>query len=163
MMITRDRLLEVTFYERDTGLFTRRIKTGRKGNVGDVLGTINAAGYCVIGIDGRVYYAHRLAWLYMTGNDAPQIDHADGSKSNNSWINLRPATHSQNVFNSKLASNSSSWLKGVSWHKDARKWSAQFNHKGKKYHLGLFYSPEDAHAAYLSAVRSIEPNFARAS
>ena len=53
-------------------------------------------------IDGAVYYEHRLAWVYMKGDDQPmpRIDHRDLDGTNNAWDNLRAATGSQNMANS---------------------------------------------------------------
>jgi hypothetical protein len=44
-------------------------------------------------------YAHRFAFLYMTGSIPEEIDHIDGDGGNNIWSNLRVATKSQNVMN----------------------------------------------------------------
>lgn len=38
-------------------------------------------------------------------------------------------------------------LRGVSWHKRAKKWTALVQHRGQRYYLGSFDSPEAAHAA----------------
>ena len=162
-MITADRVRELLNYDPDTGMFTWIKKASRKIVVGKIAGCKTKAGYIVIGIDGVIYYAHQLAWLWMTGETAPQIDHEKGDRIDNRWNRLREATHQQNVFNSKLAKNSTSGFKGVSWHKRAGKWSAQYNINGRKKHLGLFENADDAHAAYISAVRAIHPEFVRAS
>lgn len=162
-MISAERLREVMRYEPDTGSFIRLSKTGRKGQIGSSVGTRNLSGYVVIGIDGGVYYAHRLAWLYMTGDVVHQIDHKDGDRANNRFGNLRPATHQQNVLNAKRAANNTSGFKGVSWHKRSGKWDAHINLNGKKHHLGLFETAEDAHAAYMRAAKNAQPEFARAS
>ncbi len=160
-MITQERLKELFRYDPETGEFIRLAKSGRKGRVGDVVGTINKAGYVVIGIDGVVYYAHRLAWRYMTGGIVPQIDHADGSRANNKWRNLRHATHTQNILNAKLAKNNTSGFKGVTWHKGAGRWPASLYLNGSPNYLGLFDTPEDAHAAYMRAATNAHPEFAR--
>jgi hypothetical protein len=42
----------------------------------------------------------------------------------------------------------SSRHKGVSWHKQAKKWSAQIEHGGRQEKLGLFATEEEAKAAH---------------
>jgi hypothetical protein len=63
-----------------------RVRVG----AGDKAGTTNRRGYVDIKIDGRSYLAHRLAWLYVTGEfPIHEIDHINGNPSNNIWTNLR--------------------------------------------------------------------------
>lgn len=154
-------LRRILSYDPDTGIFRWRVKHSKKVVPGTEAGGVNVAGYIVIGIDGKCYYAHRLAWLYMTGEWPRQVDHNDTIKRNNRWSNLRIATHQQNVLNAKKAENNTSGYKGVSWHKAAGKWSAQIYLNGKSRYLGLFTDPEKAHDAYMAAARKAQPQFAR--
>ncbi len=161
--MTRDQLQEILSYDPETGKFTWMVKSSRKTIIGSVAGCVTKAGYVVIGIEGQLYYAHQLAWLDQTGEWIDRIDHKDGYGINNRWINLRPATPQQNAFNSKRAASNTSGFKGVSWHKRAGKWSASVIVDGRKIHLGLHETAEAAHAAYLSAVSDIQPEFVRAA
>lgn len=162
-VVTVEYLREVLRYDPSNGAFFWRAKIARKIVVGSRAGGIDVSGYRVIGIGGSNYYAHRLAWLFMTGNMPDQIDHKNGNRDDNRWSNLRLATSQQNLMNSKLAKNNTSGRKGVSWHKGAGKWSAYIINNGKKYHLGLFDDLSDASAAYINAANKIQPEFARAS
>ncbi|MBB4235066.1 HNH endonuclease [Rhizobium esperanzae] len=162
-MITTEQLREILHYDPDTGIFTWAKKTSNKVVVGRHAGAINLSGYIVIGIGGKLLYAHRLAFTWMGEETPDTVDHADGDRLNNRWSNLRPATDQQNVLNAKLASNSTSGFKGVSWHKKAQKWSAQIYLDGKSRYLGLYTDPKKAHDAYMRAANSIQPEFARAS
>lgn len=144
MTINAIRLREVLSYNPGTGLFTRIAKTGKKGIIGQVVGSLNADGYVMIGIDGCTYYGHRLAFLYMTDACPSLVDHINQDKSCNIWANLRDASKSLNAINSKQNQRNSSGLRGVSWHAGGNKWQA---HCGPKY-LGLFETKEAAHAAY---------------
>src|ERR1700761_6742388 len=108
-IITHAELLRILHYEPVTGEFRWRVKHSRKVIAGRVAGhPSKTLGYMMIGINGRVYYAHRLAWFYMTGLWPSQVDHRDGDRLNNKWENLRLATHGQNVLNAKRAKNNTS-------------------------------------------------------
>lgn len=105
-------------------------------------------GYSGIMFEGRAVYAHRLAFFLMTGKwPLQQVDHINGDKKDNRWINLREASASQNKANENRRSTNTSGLKGVSWHKKAEKWRAYIGATGE--HLGLFDCRAAAHFAYL--------------
>lgn len=53
------------------------------------------------------------------------VDHIDGKKLNNNLNNLRMVSRSQNQWNRKANSNSSSKYKGVSWDSTHKKWKVQ--------------------------------------
>ena len=91
-VITQDRLKELLHYEPLTGIFTRLVKTNRNVRVGEVAGTVRKTGYKQLHLDGKVYRAHRLAFLYMTGDIPDVIDHINRLRDDNSWDNLRAAS-----------------------------------------------------------------------
>jgi hypothetical protein len=100
-------------YDIDTGIFTWKIKR-KSVNKGDIAGYAMKDGYIMIGINGKRILAHRLAWFFVTGElPFDQIDHIDGNKGNNSFKNLRPASHSQNQHNRAMLKNNISGIKGV--------------------------------------------------
>lgn len=78
--------------------------------------------------------------------DGLEVDHIDGNGLNNILSNLRVATHSQNMMNSKLHCNNSSGYKGIRYEnssRSARRWVAQVNIDGK-HKRKCFYRIEDA-------------------
>lgn len=79
------------------------------------------------------------------------VDHRDHNGLNNRRFNLRPATYAQNNHNARRRSDNTSGLKGVCWHTKTGKWVAQIQSGGRRRHLGLFTTPEAAHAAYQQA------------
>lgn len=158
-MLTAEKIREALNYHPETGVFTWRKRISRKSIVGAVTGTQNGSGYLKIGIYGQRHYAHRLAWLYMTGSwPAEYIDHIDGDRSNNRWSNLREATHAQNMWNMKHDAGASGF-KGVV--PNRKKWAARFKVDGELIHLGSFDTPKEAYAVYQAAVRNIRGEFAR--
>lgn len=150
-------------YEPETGAFNWRVSRGT-ARAGDVAGNVRADGYIAIKIFGRLYSAHRLAWLWMTGAWPPfEIDHRDTDGTNNRWSNLRPATHLQNMRNKKKPRHNTSGLKGVSYCRKRRFFTAQIQIEGRQVHLGTFKTAELAHEAYRSASERLHGEFARAA
>lgn len=152
--LTAERLRELLDYDPVMGVFTRRI--GRRGTsaAGSKVGTMGGNGYLQAVVDGEQHYAHRLAWLHVTGNwPAAQIDHIDGDKSNNAISNLRDVPQSVNQKNRRhaMSTNKSSGLLGVSANRG--RWQATIRIDGKHRFLGRFDTPEKAHEAYLDAKR----------
>jgi len=148
-VVTQALLFELFEYEKETGIFTRKLDR-QCVKKGQAAGSKNERGYLKIGIGGKVYSAHRLAWIYVHG-DVPEdmeIDHINGVKDDNRIENLRLATHQQNMENQKTHATNKSGYKGVSWWEPTKKWKAQIGHKGKKYHIGLYQTKEEAKAAY---------------
>jgi hypothetical protein len=118
-----------------------------KGMYGKVITNKKSKGYIMVKLDieGKIYFirAHRLAWLLHYGQlPDNSIDHIDGNKSNNKIDNLRDVTHQQNHWNRTTA-------KGYTWNKNANKFHAQIQINGKKKHLGLFHTEQEARNAYL--------------
>ena len=113
-MLTADRLRELLNYDPDTGVFTYRVTRAPRFRPGDMAGHVDVHGYRVIGLDLRIYKAHRLAGLYMTGEwPKHEVDHKNLDKADNRWVNLRPATHGQNRQNIGALKNNWTGCKGV--------------------------------------------------
>jgi len=162
-------LREILQYDPVSGVFTWKI--GGRGGVraGAIAGKIRPARpgggpTRAIGINGKVYQAHRLAWIYMTG-EWPRlgVDHINTDSLDNKWNNLRLATTQQNGANRGLPQNNTSGFKGVHWNESNKAWKAQIKHNGVRIHLGYFTDPELAHAAYCAKARELFGEFARVS
>jgi hypothetical protein len=150
-MITQDEIKALLHYDPIDGSFVRLISTARCVKVGDVAGYKNNCGYISIGLLGKFYLAHRLAWMYTYGEFPEYIDHINGIRDDNRIANLRSVTRKQNGENTFLRKDNKTGLRGVSFHKAANKWRAQIKHNGKKMHLGFFNAMEDASMAYQAA------------
>ena len=159
------RLREVLKYSKRTGLFTWIKPThpqSRRCVIGANAGHASTSGHLQICIDGKFHSSHRLAWLYVTGSwPDGDIDHRNGIPSDNRWSNLRLASRSQNVANAKKRAGSKSTLKGVKYHAQSNKWVGQLRVAGRALYLGIFKTPEKAHAAYVKAAREHFGEFAR--
>lgn len=140
-------LMSFLSYDPTTGIFTRLKGTGKGAAEGvKTLGSLDTStGYRKICVQGRQYYAHRLAWLYMTGEwPKEQIDHINRDRADNAFKNLRPANNAQNNQRSAPRADSKTGVLGVSWHKRGGKYVAQLRHLGRTIYLGLHDSIESA-------------------
>lgn len=163
-LLPAEYLRRILNYDPETGAFTWAEKIARKVVVGSVAGSLNHHGYIHISIGGRPYPAHRLAFVYMTGEwPVGMLDHRDTNKSNNAWANLRPATTSQNAMNTRRRSDNVSGFKGVCWRRAKGKWQARIKIHGSTRTLGSYDTPEAAHEAYVAAAKVVHGEFARAS
>lgn len=161
MKLTAERLRFLLRYAPETGLFYWRNPSGPRAVAGALAGS-ESQGYVNISVDGKLYRAHRLAWLYVYGVwPAKQIDHANRSRSDNRIANLRESDQSQNMGNAARRSDCRSGFKGVTAYRS--RWVATIRRSGKKVHLGVFDTPEAAHAAYVSAACDHFGEFARAA
>jgi len=153
--LTAARLRDVLTYDPDTGVFRWRVERrawGGRVYPGDVAGTHHGNGYLDIGVDGRTHYAHRLAWLYMTGQwPTMHVDHRNRIRSDNRWDNLRHASVKQNQENRTVRKDSATGIKGVTYIATSGRWRAIIKHDFKSIHLGCFLSKDDAIAARVAA------------
>jgi HNH endonuclease/AP2 domain len=157
--LTAERLREVIEYNPETGEFRWKKTLGSRAQSGKIAGSLDHQGYRIIRVNGTTYQAHRLVFLWMTGCwPAADIDHIDGNKANNRWENLREATPSQNVANSRRNRKNKSGFKGV--HAQHGKWVASITVNGRCIYLGYFDTPEEAHAAYCKAALKHHAEFA---
>lgn len=108
----------------------------------------------------RVFLMHRVIMGEPVGM---VIDHIDGNGLNNTRSNLRPATHAQNLQNQGLARHNTSGFKGVYFDSQRNKWKADIYQDRKRYRLGRFNTPEEAHAAYCRASQRLHGEFSRTS
>lgn len=147
--ITQDELKRLLDYDTETGMFTWKVVGGRNIFEGKKAGRINQDGYIEIKVAGKIYKAHRLAWLWLNGDIPPIIDHINRDRADNRPCNLRPATRSQNRTNSILFHNNATGFMGVTKRHDCNRFNAKIRADGKNKHLGNFLSAEEAHAAYV--------------
>jgi hypothetical protein len=158
-LITQSRLKELLNYDPETGVFTWAVKRAAV-KPGDIAGC-TSEGYWLIKVHGKMYQAHRLAWLWVHGAFPEMIDHINGVTSDNRLCNLRAATNSQNQANSRMRVNNTSGHKGVVWDKQCRKWAARINVRNRRLYLGVFDNIDAASAAYSAAAKKYFGEFAR--
>lgn len=159
-------LLSRFSYDPETGLLRwkpipktdRFTRTWNTRYAGRVVGSPNEKGQLQVNLDKKILKAHRIIWKMVTGDDIPLVEHRDTDPGNNRWINLRPATKSQNM------GNHDGWKKrelprGVSLSRGL--YRAQIFIEGKPKFLGRFKTIEDASAAYRAAAKEVYGEYFR--
>lgn len=157
-MVTQERLKQLFSYDAETGTFVflargaEEFATVRAASIfrtkcqGKVAGWKHVAGYTSIRIDGSDYLAHRLAWLYVTGEHAAnEIDHVNGDRSDNRFKNLRAVTKLENAHNQSLRVTNKSGINGV--FPSRGRWRAEIVSEGRSIYLGEYKTREEGIAA----------------
>jgi hypothetical protein len=127
-------------------------------NIGDVAGCADSLGYLQTRIDGKLYFNHRLVFLYHHGyTPENMIDHIDRNRANNRIGNLREVSHSCNMRNAKQQ-KSVSGIKGIHWHKPHQKWTACIAVGGSQKHLGYYQDFTEAVAHRFAAEQCLKWN-----
>ena len=133
-----------SLFEIKDGELITKVKWGRnRFPIGHKVGT-TGNGYVMLKFEQKRYSAHRIIFYMTHGWCADVIDHIDGNGLNNRIENLRPATQAQNLANRKISSVNKSGVKGVSWNKEKKAWSAEIGYNHKKKKLGYFKDLNDA-------------------
>jgi hypothetical protein len=161
--LTQERVRALLSYDPKTGIFRWLVTNSPRAQAGSVAGYEDDRGYIWIGIDGVVYLAHRVAWLWIKGVMPVEIDHRDTIKSNNRWRNLRDATRAQNIVNAGAKADSMTKHRGVTFIKGhkLRPYHAYCYFNGKKHSFGYHATLEDADAARLAGAKALYGEFAR--
>lgn len=160
-MLTQSELKERLHYNPETGIFTWvNSKSKNLGKTGSIAGCDNGTGYIKIHVLGKLRYAHRLAYLYITGKFPDGIlDHINQIKSDNRWLNLRNATQSQNMCNQCKPSSNTSGIKGVTWDKVTYSWKAQCRVNGVVKNLGRYQDMNEAIKVRQSVAKNVQGCF----
>ncbi|KAK46241.1 HNH endonuclease [Caballeronia jiangsuensis] len=151
--MTQKALKEALHYNPETGIFTflKSMGSSRKGKQ---VGHNNPKRYVSITLNGVTFYAHRLAFLYMTGAFPKEAtDHINRNRSDNRWCNLRAVSIAENNQNYSLRKDNTSGYRGVSFHKNKKKWLAYIVINKKRNDLGYFDTAAEA-GAVADAARS---------
>ena len=157
--MTKDQIEELLEY-RDGGLYWK-VSNRASVSVGRRVGCIHHSGYRHFRIFGKLYREHRVIFFLHHGYFPEFVDHIDGDRQNNRIENLREATKSQNNMNAKLRKDNTSGIKGVSWHKQHKKWYVCLNLNRKQKFIGLFDDLELAELVSIEAKDKYHKEFAR--
>ena len=156
-MISQQELQERLNYDPKSGLLTWKVRpentfaTKRAWAIWNTrfsnkpaFTTISKYGYHVGAINKVNLRAVRVIYKLMTGTEPEMIDHIDGNKLNDSWVNLRNVSAAENSKNKKKYTTNKSGVTGVCWDSGNNKWQASIKHNYKTIILGRFDCINDA-------------------
>jgi len=139
-------------YDSETGVVSIHLKTEVRP-----VGYVGRNGYLVMGFrfEGRtrLFYVHRVAWLLHYGEwPSRQIDHRYGIKTDNRVTQIRDVSGRENMCNLEMHRKGA--LTGVN--PLGNRYRALVRVGGPLLYIGTFDTPQEAHQAYLDAVREAE-------
>jgi hypothetical protein len=119
---------------------------------GESIGSINnLSGYVYIAkrVNGKKYNIKRsnIIWWSMhqkMPSAKMHIDHIDGDRANDRVENLQILSNQQNLAKRKKSTKGSSKYMGVQFDKTMKKFRAQVEKWGKKYHFGSYENEKQA-------------------
>ena len=140
-MISHDKLIDRISYDPATGEFRWRNHPWFDSFNGKIIAnTPDSDGYLRVTINDKTVKLHRVAVFYMTGEWPPfEVDHINGNRGDNRWVNLRVATRAENAKNLNKMKTNTSGIPGVHWNKSEGKWQVRVMVDGKR-HSGGYYS-----------------------
>ncbi len=131
-------------------------RTGKRGERRNIAVNFHA------GTKVSVYTAHSLIFAIM-GTLVPDdkiIDHRNTDPFDNRWENLRLVDDTQSACNRKKRNGGVNDLpKGIIPRNSG--FQARIGINGKRFHLGVFKTVEEAHKAYCDAAEKLHGEFAR--
>lgn len=161
--IPHDVLLKRLSYDSETGIFTRMPyadSKGRRYKGGPARPLNKGNGYFRIALMGGQFNYARLVWYYVHGKwPDGEIDHINRNPADNRIANLRIASHHENMQARVEYRTPKSGYRGV--HKVmSGRYQAQISVGGKKRHLGIFDTKDEAYAAWCAAALVLRGQFA---
>lgn len=118
---------------------------------------INNYGYvCLYLGNQKKKLLHRL----LLKEPLADVDHINRVRSDNRRANLRIASRTHNLINSKLSPANTTGFKGVCWIPARNKFKASISVDNKSQHLGYFDTAEEASRLYLRYARLLYGEFA---
>lgn len=153
LTISIDYLRSEIEYAPETGLLTwKKTSKNKVRQRGSPCGRLDRDGYRILNIDNHSHLAHRLAWAIHFGEfPTLSMDHINGVRDDNRIVNLRLATHAQNIANTTV--KAASGLKGVTERRNGS-WQAQIKIGSVNHYLGCHKTRELAAQAYEIAAKA---------
>lgn len=114
--------------------------------------SVNTVGYAVGHFRAKLLAAHRVAFAIKEGRWPAMVDHANGNRVDNRWMNIRETTPARNLMNCRARSDSPTGRTGVKPNRrTGRGYIANIKVEGRLIHLGAFDTFEEGVAARQAA------------
>ena len=147
--MTHEECIKLFNYDKESGKLYWKVKPNDRTQAGAECGTVMNGGYIHITYKGKKYLAHRLIWFLQNGTwPEKQLDHINGSRTDNRFNNLREVTNRINANN--LKQHRKGHLVGSSFDKRRLKWQSYIKIDNTKKHLGYFQTQQEAHLVYVN-------------
>jgi hypothetical protein len=147
-MTLEDTIKEKYIYDSTTEIVTNK-KSGKAVGYERTNNAVAGKSYLVVDIwhnkKTHRISVHRLAWLFVHGSFANEIDHINRDKQDNRISNLREATRTQNQAN--LFKTNKSGFKGVHM-RPSGTFYAHIGNNGKQHYIGSYKTANEAAIAY---------------
>jgi len=149
-------------YDPENGIITWKIKRSNRKQAGSEAGLIDSNGYRRIKVSPKLYLAHRIAWLlYYKEWPDRLVDHINMDVSDNRICNLRIATKSQNMMNTKKYKSNTSGYKGVYYKKREKCYIGNITINGERHMTKQYKTAEEAFESLKSIRSKLHKEFAR--
>ncbi len=154
-MMTQELALSLWEY-REGALYWRK-SVSSKGQVGTRAGYARPD-YRNVMYDGNRYPEHKIVFLMHHGYMPKLVTHGNWDKQDNRIENLSEGSAQDNMYDRRISSVGKSGFRGVV--KEPKHYKASIYRGGKKLHLGMFKTAEDAAKAYDDAVEKyVKPGY----
>lgn len=113
-------------------------------------------------LNGKVYYAHRVAYVLHTGDQIPAGSYVDHKCHVTQCMNpdhlqvVTPKGNSENLKGAQAGSKSG--VRGVNWNDGHRLWFVRVGHNGRRYFGGYFKDVKQAEEAAIALRNKLYKN-----
>lgn len=149
--ISKSGLQSAFTYDPVKGGLSWRLSGGSR-KLNQRAGGLTELGYRRIGFKGRIYFEHRLVWMWHHDCVPCLIDHINNIPSDNRIENLREATSRQNQLNRSSLPRNKCGHPGLTFRATQNKWRFSFQ-------VGGFKTKAGAITGYKLARKFIMENF----
>ena len=128
-------------------------------------GSLKASGYRKANVEGKAFFVHRLVAFHFLGppssQDAWQVNHKDGNRSNNILGNLEYVTCSQNIRHALAGKRSAGRPRPVMWrHSGSSQWTTYESIRLAANNMGLSAQAVSRYCHRTTPLKGLEVCFA---